>query len=123
MAGYERRKHVFRSAWWSVHLPDDWQSSEEPECVTLYRSQRRGSLQISAARKQEETVTDRDLQNFAEELIDSNLALEKVSYSTFSGFSVSYSRDARFWKEWWLRSGTLMLYLTYVVALGDQDIE
>ncbi len=49
--------------------------------------------------------------------------LKKTSYGSFSGFSAQYSKEGRFWSEWWLGSGQLMVYVTYNVAEEIKDSE
>ena len=68
-------------------------------------------------------MSDRDLKEFARERIRGGTPLLKVRYGPFSGFSVEYTKEQRFWKEWWLRSGNLMVYVTYNVILGKQNVE
>ena len=47
----------------------------------------------------------------------------RVEYKSFSGLSVNYAKDRLFWREWWLRAGNLMIYATYNVERGKEDIE
>jgi hypothetical protein len=114
---------VFLSPWWSASLPSGWRGVEEPTCVTISRQPRLGILQVSAARKPEGVVTDQDLQDFAEEHVATGKTLVRVEYKAFSGFSIDYLKDCLFWREWWLRSGNLMIYATYNVEKDKEDIE
>lgn len=122
MAEYKSNS-TFLSAWWSADLPNGWQGHEEPECATISRDPRLGTLQVSAVRKPEGMVTDDDLRDFAEELIGAGRSLVPVEYKLFSGFVVSYAKGRLFWKEWWLRSGDMMIYATYNVKKGREHIE
>jgi hypothetical protein len=49
--------------------------------------------------------------------------LVKVSYGPFSGIATQYMKEGFFWREWWLASGGLMIYATYSVAQGGEDLE
>ncbi|HZI58976.1 MAG TPA: hypothetical protein VFF39_19485 [Verrucomicrobiae bacterium] len=113
----------FLSAWWSVDLPSGWRGVEEAKCATISRQPRLGVLQVSAALKPEGLVTDQDLKDFAEEHIVAGRSLMRVEYKSFSGLSVNYAKDRLFWREWWLRAGNLMIYATYNVERGKEDIE
>jgi hypothetical protein len=63
------------------------------------------------------------LRDFAEERVPEGESLLEVSYGPFSGFTVEYTKQGSFWKEWWLRSGRLMVYATYNVAEGGEALE
>jgi hypothetical protein len=115
--------HVFKSAWWSINLPPGWTGIEEKECVTFRGSPSLGILQVSSARKDKGPVTDQDLREFAQSTAASNIQLHRVSYSRFSGFYAQYQKGSLFWKEWWLRSGQLMLYATYNMLQDKKELE
>lgn len=118
-----RPRNTFVSAWWSVDLPEGWSGHQEEKCATLSRTSSMGVLQMSAARKQEGPVTDDDLQEFARDQVPSGVRLRRVEFKSFSGFSAAYVKNQLFWREWWLRSGQLMVYVTYNVAHGKEHIE
>jgi hypothetical protein len=60
---------------------------------------------------------------FASEQISRGLRIEKAKCGPFSGFSTVYSKSGSFWKEWWLRAGNLMIYVTYNVSEGSEGVE
>jgi hypothetical protein len=113
----------YLSAWWSVQLPSGWKGVEEGNCATISKQPRLGVLQVSAARKPEGFVSDEDLQDFAEGHLAPGRSFVEVGFKSFVGFSIEYEKDCFFWKEWWLRSGNLMIYATYKVEEGKESIE
>jgi hypothetical protein len=68
-------------------------------------------------------VTDKDVQEFMRDRLEPGVPTSKVEYGQFCGYSASYSKDGRFWKEWWLRSGGLLVYVTYNVSLDREQSE
>jgi hypothetical protein len=114
---------IFDGIWWRVRLPSGWSGHPDKECATFRARPPRGALQISSARKDEGRVTDQDLKEFAEGRVPLSTALRALTIGLFSGFSAEYSREGCFWKEWWLRSGHLMVYVTYNVEGGSEDSE
>jgi len=115
---------TFRSQSWAVDVPPPWTAHDVEHCIEITRPEGTGALHISAARKQS-PVADPDLRAFAEEEVPSGTSLESASAGDFVGVRAEYVdwRDSRFWKKWWLRSGSLMLYVTYTCARGDEHIE
>lgn len=115
--------HIFDGIWWLVELPQGWAGRPDEECATLSRSPQLGALQVSSARKERTPVADEDLREFAEERVPAGVQLLQVTCGPFSGFSAEYSKGESFWKEWWLKSGHLMVYVTYNVRQGKEHLE
>ncbi|HMD72185.1 MAG TPA: hypothetical protein VKF41_12610 [Bryobacteraceae bacterium] len=107
---------IYKSEWWSVELPAHWSGYPDAGCSTFRAEPSLGVLQISAVRKDTGIVTEEDLREFAEERIAPGLRLERVWFDALSGLMANYRRDGLHWQEWWLRSGPLMVYVTYNVS-------
>ena len=118
-----RVREEFKSSWWSVRLPIGWQATESEECVTLEGKSRLGAVQISAARKDDGQVTDSDLRQFAVEQRGATAPFQEVVLPAFVGLYAERVEHNRFWREWWLRSGGLMVYVTYNVDTAFKGSE
>jgi len=106
---------TYDGIWWSVEVPTGWLARADRECATFQQSPSLGAFQISSARK-DSPITDSDLKEFANEQVPQGTPLVGVAYGDFSGFTACYQRDDFMWREWWLRSGPLMVYATYNVS-------
>jgi hypothetical protein len=107
---------TYRSGWWSVVLPPGWLGYADAACSTFQAQPPVGALQISAARKESEGITDGDLREFAEGRVSTTTPLQYCAFGAFLGVTAQYRKDGLFWQEWWLRSGQLMVYVTYNVS-------
>jgi hypothetical protein len=103
----------FGRAWWSVILPEGWRGQHDEECSTMTRIRCEGALQISAYRKEHRPVTDADLREFAFEQRGGSAQLRRYRFGAFGGFGASSRRNGTYWREWWLRAGRVMLYVTF----------
>jgi hypothetical protein len=113
----------YKSSWWSIELSSDWSAEEEEVCVTFSAERGVGALQVSAYRRGDESVTDEDLNDFAEdELVDGGVP-QNVSCGAFRGIAVSYVEGGWFRRKLWLRSGSLLLYVTYNCGSKDKGVE
>lgn len=111
----QKNEIKYCSNWWSVHLPSKWQAKEDKECVTLLGEHFQSALQISSARKENSAITDVDIKDFANGRISDMVAFHKVDIGVFCGFYAERIEDGIFWREWWLRSGNLLIYASYNV--------
>ena len=94
-------------------LPEGWRGQHDEECSTITRVRCKGALQISACRKERSAVTDVDLREFAFEQREGSAQLRRYRFGTFGGFGASSLRNGTYWREWWLRAGSVMLYVTF----------
>ena len=113
----------YKSSWWAVELPPGWSVEEEKDCVSLSAEQGVGALQISAYRRDGEPVTDEDLCEFAEDELSDGVIPQAVAFGDFRGVATSKVEGKNFWRKLWLRSGALLLYVTYNCAAEDRAVE
>ena len=114
---------IYRSEWWSVVLPPHWSGYPDATCSTFRARQSLGVLQISAAHKGTEDITDADLREFAGSRVPCEVSLQQCRFGEFSGFTARYQKGGYVWQEWWQRCGHLMVYSTYNVLAGEEDAE
>ena len=113
----------YKSRWWSIELPSPWKAEKEENCIAFSAEHGIGALQISAYRRDGEFVTNEDLNDFAEAALIDGVIPQQVSCGDFRGIAICYVENNRFWRKLWLRSGSLLLYVTYNCAEEDQGIE
>ena len=110
------------TTYWQIDIPDDWVDEHEGDVVSLYAKQGVGTVQISAA-VQERPLRTSDLRNIAAEHIEAGAKTEDITLGDFQGFTLSYSSDNDYWREWYLLAEELMLFITYDCDLGDEGQE
>lgn len=111
----------FGGDWWSLELAPGWSGQHDPECATILREGGAGAFQVSAARKDGE-VSDDDLLDFASELPDELEGLA-VQHGSFTGFRYRFEADGRAWDQWFLRSGSTVVFATYNCPVADRGAE
>ena len=102
---------------WSIVVPDGWHASHGDECSTLENST--GALQLSAYFKSSE-VSEADLREFASEHLEAGAIPSAARCGDFIGFEFAYADDECFCRQWHLRHGTQLLFVTYTCALGHE---
>jgi hypothetical protein len=113
---------TFVDEYWNLGIPDDWIAERYPECVSLYQPDGIGELQISASR-QGRPVSISELRELASEHIRAGAKTDAVSLGDFEGFTLAYGADDEYWCEWYLKSGSLLLFVTYSCGTEDEGKE
>ena len=107
---------------WQVDIPDDWQAEQDPDCVSIFHDDSFGILQVSAEQFEEDITLD-TLQDIAEEHVDAGAELEELQLGSFGGFTLNYSIDNEYWREWYLMYDRLFIFITYNCQLEDESNE
>ena len=113
----------YTSEYWQLDLPDNWVTETEEEVTVLYDPDGPGTLEISAY-ENEDIISIDDLGEIAAENIEDEVEAEEISVGDFEGFSFCYSDEDEFLCEWYLSSGKIMLFITYICELdyeGEED--
>lgn len=118
MPGLERR---FATESWSLLVPEGWSAQHDADGVSLFGEPGCGALQVSAAFKND-AVTDAELLDFAKER-SKDSAPTPTSVGELTGFELSRVEDGTYWREWYLRSGNIALFVTYNCDSEDRGRE
>ncbi len=112
----------YQAQYWQITLPDDWQVEEDEEVLAIFHPDGVGELQISTV-KYDQPVSGDALLEFAEEHIDAGAEPEEITLGEFDGIVLDYEIDDEYGCEWYLASGSLFLFVTYVCDAGDEEQE
>ena len=113
----------FQSQWWSITPPKAWDARDDDTCATFTPPTGESALQISAARKDAETISVDDIREFAEEQVEPGTPLKPVSIGAFAGLRASFIRDGQYWDEWWLSQGRLLVFATFIRPMASPGQE
>jgi hypothetical protein len=97
--------------------------SEDEECTSFFASPQLGVLQVSAVMKPTGNVTEEDIAEFAYDSQTPREAIRPVSASHVSGLYAEYEEAGSYWREWWLKGKSVLVFVTYNVAPEDKDSE
>jgi hypothetical protein len=98
--------------WWSLEAKPGWSVVQDPECLTLTKSDQ-GAFQISAARRPDTPASLEELRKAAEREAGVMGKPIPVALGGFRGFSVSYEKEGTFWRRYWISKGRLWVFATY----------
>ena len=113
----------FESIWWSINLLPDWCAEQENSCTSLWSYEGVGALQVSAYKKTDEVVSEKDISELSEGGYPEGAEVNDDLSGAFKGIRVSFSENGKYWRKWWLCNDSLMLFITYNCDVEDQRIE
>ena len=116
--------NIYESAWWSVELPSGWLGSDDDGCVTfVVNDDGVGALQISAYGSGDKEVTDEDLEDFIRDDGKEISSSHRVSYGQFVGRGICAPTATGYWRKYWLRAGSVGLFVTYNCKVESEGVE
>ncbi len=114
------KKYV--SEHWQLDLPDSWETEMVDDSDAFYDPQSNGTLLFSTV-QEVQAITDEYLAELAEEHIEAGAEFYDVEFGPFSGVTCCYEVDNEYGCEWYLKSGNVMLFITYNCPLDEEGIE
>ena len=106
-----------------MEVASGWLAGESPECITFCREDGMGALQISAYKHESGIVPVDDVCDFIRDELPDEVIFQQMSCGEFIGSGLEYVDDGKFWLKRWLRSGPVLLYVTYNSSAEDCSLE
>ena len=104
-------------------MPSGWLGRGDDQCVTFANVNGVGALQISAYGSRNKIVTNEDLEDFSRDDRKENTITEKVSYGQFVGLGICERTVTGYWRKYWLRADSVLLFVTYNCNPEGEGIE
>jgi hypothetical protein len=108
--------------WWELQLCAGWNTSDDPECLTITRSAE-GAFQLSGAIKTAGTIELSELEEFYSAEVPREAILTSFDSGQFQGFTAEYFEDGALWRKYWLARDNLMIFATYNGTLSAWERE
>jgi len=107
---------------WCLTLPDDWGGHHEDGIETLYQNTGVGVLELISS-KEDKTLSFDDLEFYASDNPDIEIALSSVELGTFKGYEIEYDLDGDYWRKWYLMAGNILLLVKYNCKTNEKHLE
>lgn len=91
----------FKSSFWEVSLPDDWEINEDEECISFYTNNGIGALQISSY-TEVFFSSNKELEQLIREEVPIDIVLQDINLSNLKGYKVIYSEEDTYWIKWFI---------------------
>ena len=104
---------ILETDWWTLALPPEWDAEQDDDVVVIEDEDGVSCLEISTLVREEGQVSDAELAEFSRELRELGHAPCAVRLGACSGHLFEYDDAEAHWREWFLRAGTLFLYIAY----------
>jgi len=97
---------------WELYLAQGWAAQDDPECLTLTKSEQ-GAFQLSSAVKTAGSIELDELREFHQSRIPAQSKLQAISFGSFQGLYTNFVEDDAVWHKYWLANASLLVFATY----------
>ncbi len=111
--------------WWELDLIPGWKCKDNPECLTVTKSDE-GAFQLSSSAKTSGIISGDEVLNIARMKLPPALNTYQVVFGEFSGYEASYIDGNVEWRKYWLACENILLFITYngsSNAIGREEPE
>jgi len=110
--------YQYTSDYWRIALPEDWELTGEEDDLAVFAGPADSELCLSCTVMDEDLVELEDLEEFAGDLLTEGHEPDPVSAGGMHGLYFAYTADQREWREWYLASDNIFIYITLNYAPG-----
>jgi hypothetical protein len=64
-----------------------------------------------------------DVREFSDQASHRSSEMHEVHSNNYFGLSCKFEKSDKYWAEWWLAHGHILVYITYNAEVGKQDSE
>lgn len=114
---------AIESQWWILELPEEWQAQQEDDAIVIGDLDGVGEIVISTLQKQVGDVSDSELRDYTRDLTQSAGAGKPIEVADTRGYYFSFQDDDEALREWYLRSGDLLLLVTYCCDIENAGMD
>lgn len=110
--------NVLETEWWTMVVPPEWWAEAEDDSILVGDQDNVGCIEISTLHKEAGEFDQESIVDIARAEADQSLDWSAVKLGDFSGVGARFSSEGAAIREWYLFSGSLLLFVTYSC---DQD--
>ena len=105
--------NVLETEWWNLAVPPEWWAESEEESILIGDHDDVGCIEISTLHKEEGEFSSDEIARIAREEAEQKLQWETLSLGDFRGVRASYLEEGAAIREWYIASGSMLLFITY----------
>jgi hypothetical protein len=105
--------NVLETEWWSLAIPPEWWADSEEDSILVGDRDDVGCIEISTLHKDEGEFDQQMLHDIAVAESEQKLDWHPMGLGDFAGVAGSFTEEDAAIREWYVASGSLLLFITY----------
>jgi hypothetical protein len=105
--------NVLETEWWSLAIPPEWWADSEEDSILVGDRDDVGCIEISTLHKDEGEFDQQMLHDIAVAESEQKLDWQPTGLGDFAGVVGRFTEEDAAIREWYMASGSLMLFITY----------
>jgi hypothetical protein len=113
---------VLETQWWRLGLPDEWVAEQDEDSILITDRDDVGTIEISHLVAEE--GDNLNIEVLARDNAEQpGLNWDSCVLGDFDGVETRYREEDASIREWWLKAGSLMLFVTYVCEIENEGLD
>ncbi len=105
--------NVLETQWWTMAVPPEWWADSEEDSILVGDRDDVGCIEISTLHKDEGEFDRQALTDIAAAESEHSQDWRQVTLGEFSGLTSHYTEEGAAIREWYVASGSMLLFITY----------
>ena len=105
--------NVLETEWWNVVVPPEWWAEAEGDSILIGDQDDVGCIEISTLHKERGEFDSAEVLGIARDEAEQALTWDEADMGDLKGVSTHYLEDGAAIREWYVASGSMLLFITY----------
>lgn len=115
--------NVLETEWWTLAIPPEWWAEADQDTILVGDRDDVGCIEISTLHREEGEFAPQEVADIAAEEAEADVSWQKVSLGDFAGVCGAYTEGEDAMREWYVASGSMLLFITYSCALDNAQMD
>ncbi len=115
--------NILQTEWWTVGVPPQWWAEHDDDVVVIGDCDDVGCIEVSTLQKEAGDFTLTELEQIAGDNGESAWQWQACSLGEFSGCCTRYEEEDTLVREWYVASGSVLLFITYSCAAENRGLD
>ncbi|MFK7975138.1 MAG: hypothetical protein AB8C02_03335 [Halioglobus sp.] len=115
--------NVLETEWWTLAVPPEWWAEADEDTILVGDRDDVGCIEISTLHKQEGVFSSEEIAQIANDEAELAVSWKQLSLGDFAGVCGAYTEGEDAVREWYVASGSMLLFITYSCALENAQMD
>ena len=105
--------NVLETQWWTAALPPEWWAESEDQTILIGDRDDVGCIEVSTLHKESGEFDAQEVSRIAKAESGADAHWQLITLGDFGGVTTSFVEEESAVREWYVASGSVLLYITY----------
>ncbi len=115
--------NMLETEWWTIAVPSEWWADQEDETILIGDRDDVGCIEITTLCKEKGKFDEAEVRDIANSDRQIPVNWELIGLNELEGLYGAYQEEESSIREWYLSTGSLLLFISYSCELENEAMD